>query len=145
MDIHVTRADHPGSKEQRLALAQLRRAARRVSKDDWATLFRQMRHAVSQIATHPFLKGDAEAEKRLMLMLTAIDLEEMDHAFDHLAEYVDGKVAAVMIRRGEEPPQPKAKHTGVNGRAMGQMGPSGDDFMTDSTDAPVRKRDVIRL
>lgn len=141
----TTRDEHPGSKEQRLELAKLKRAARRVTKEDWATLFRQMQQAATEIASHPFLKGDAEAEKRLKLMLTCTDLEEMDQAFDYLSEYVDGKMAAVTIRRGEEPPQPKAKRTAVNGRAMGRMGPSGDDFATGEADAPKRQREVIRL
>ena len=141
----MRRSDQPGSTEQRAELARLKRAARKHTREDWATLFRQMQDAITQIAQHKFLNNDQEAQARIKQMLLSADLEEMDRAFDYLEEYVEGKVAAEMIRRGEAPPAPKVKHNAVNTRAMSQMGPSGDDFCAQSTPEVKKQRSVIRL
>ena len=130
------------SEELRAQLARARRRARTRTKDDWATLFRHMADAARRLADHPFLKGDAEAELRLKRTLAATDFEEMDRRLDHLADYLEGKMAAVAIRQGRTPPPPRARRNGPDGRAMGSMGPSGDDF---GPEAAPRRREMIRL
>ncbi len=73
-------------------IREIEREMRRVSRDDWDGLFRQMGTLLTTLAQHPFLRGDAEAEARLAEMFLAGDLEEFDRRTDRLAEYVYGKL-----------------------------------------------------
>ncbi|MCL3883313.1 hypothetical protein [Marivita sp. GX14005] len=125
-------------------LARIKRAAQRIGKAEWQTLFRQLRDAATALATHPFLAGDIEAERRLVEALSADDLEEMNLRLDRLAEYVDAKLAFHAELTGEAPP-PSVQRP-VSGR-RGAGGPSGDDFaIAGDKDAPrLARRDVLRL
>jgi hypothetical protein len=125
-------------------LAELDRERQRVRPEDWTTLFRQMRVLLEQLAAHPFLRGDAEAEARLTRMMRASDLEAFDRGVDHLADYVAGKLAFNAAIRGKAV-DPSALHptssvqtraTGMAARASAQHGPSGDDFAIGDAAAP---------
>ena len=108
-----------------------------VRQEDWATLLRQMGGQLDILARHPFLRGDLEAESRLRAMLRARDLEALDKATDHLADYLTAKrdfQAALEARRKGLPPPPPSRS--IAGPTMGRAearraavaGPSGDDF-----------------
>lgn len=146
-------------------LAAIDRERQRIRPEDWQTLFRQMRTLLDQLATHPFLRGDAEAELRLKRMMRAADMDEFDRRVDHLAAYVAGKLAYNAAIRGKEVDPsvlhpgstPQARATGMAARASAQHGPSGDDFLIqpdaapdtqggeDQPDPPRPRRSVLRL
>jgi len=133
---------------------------RRVGADDWKTLFRQMRVLCEQLAATPFILGDLEAETRLDRMLLAPDLEEFDRRVDHLADYIEAKLAynaAVTAAQTGEPVEeaPHLRRTvsaapGVS-RMAAASGPSGSDFdvnsTTDTSDQGQQRsrRGVLRL
>jgi hypothetical protein len=123
-------------------LQEIERVRQMVRPEDWQTMFRQMGDVLGQLAAHPFLRGDAEAETRLTKMMRASDLEEFDRGVDHLADYVAGKLAFNAALKGK-PVDPSALHptstaqsraTGMPARASAAHGPSGDDFMVDAPD-----------
>lgn len=119
-------------------MARIERERRRVRPEDWDTLFRQMRTAVQQLASHPFLAGDTHAEMLLTRMAAAPDLAEFDRRVDALGEYVAGKLAynAALraVRDGQEPdtadliPRRFGASAPGAGRVVAQHGPSGSDF-----------------
>ena len=141
-------------------IVALERERKRIRREDWETLFRQIRTLAGELIAHPFLKGDLEAEARLDRMLLSADLEEFDRRVDDLDEYVRGKLAfnAAMaaLERGDTaaaeaaappPPPPRARPDGGLSRMVAAQGPSGSDFDLGGPaggDAP-RRRGVIRL
>lgn len=136
-------------------IREIEREMRRVSRDDWDALFRQMGTLLTTLAQHPFLRGDAEAEARLAEMYLCTDLEEFDRRTDRLAEYVYGKLDYNLALRaaaeaearaqaaqaaGEDTPEPAEtpaapapraqapRSTQGTARRLMRSGPSGDDF-----------------
>lgn len=138
-------------------LAEIERERRRIRPEDWDTLFRQIATMMQQLAAHPFIRGDLEAETRLEAMLGAPDMEAFDQATDRLAEYVEGKLAfnAALKALEEGGPMPELPRLRSAGQATGQAvraaashGPSGSDFdLGDGADAPqpLGRRGVLRL
>jgi hypothetical protein len=138
------------------AMARIERERRRVRPEDWDTLFRQMRSAIQQLMSHPFLDGDTHAEMLMTRMAAAPDLAELDRRVDLLGEYIAGKLAynAALraVRDGTEPTAadliPRrfgASAPGV-GRVVAQHGPSGSDFdLNQDGTAVLPLRSTLRL
>lgn len=119
---------------------------------EWATLFRHLSDALGKLAAHPFVMGDAEAERRLDHVLRSATLEDMDSRMDHLNAYLGGKLdfnlALRAMEAGEEAPAPaRPVHTGPpdagNTRRITSGGPSGEDFSV-QPDAEQEKTPVSR-
>jgi hypothetical protein len=113
-------------------------------KQDWATLLRQLGGQLDLLARSPFVWGDAEAEKRLRVMLRASDMAVLDKAMDDLADYLTGKrdfhVALEARRKGLPVPAPSRPLGGTRlglaqTRHIAAVGPSGDDFVLGTSTA----------
>lgn len=138
------------------AIERIERERRRVRPEDWDTLFRQMRSAMLELASHPFLAGDVHAEMLLSRMAAAADLPELDRQVDALGEYIAGKLAynaALRAVRDGKEPDPAAlmpRRFGATapgaGRVVAQHGPSGSDFdLSGESAAALPRRGILRL
>jgi hypothetical protein len=135
-------------------LERIARERARVRPEDWSTLFRQMQAVLTQLATHPFLRGDIEAELLVERILRSETLADVDARTDDLADYVLRKaeyvaeLRAIAEGRPVEAPRhvaPRSSSSEVT-RAAAASGPSGDDFMAGGEDADARpRRSVLRL
>jgi len=139
---------------------RIERERRRVGFADWSTLFRQIRTLCEQLAKTPFILGDLEAEMRLDQVLLAPDLEEFDRRVDHLAEYIEAKLAFNAAVKAEETgaptedaPRLRSRVPAAPGlsRMAAAAGPSGSDFDLDDPSNTAengpspRRRGVLRL
>lgn len=138
------------------ALQRIDRDRRRVRPEDWDTLFRQMKSAMVQLGTHPFIAGDIHAEILLARMAASADLEELDRRTDVLGEYIAGKLAynaALRALRDGQEPDPASlipRRFGATapgaGRVVAQHGLSGSDFDLSGDGAvPQPRRGILRL
>lgn len=138
------------------SLARIERERRRVRPEEWETLFRQMRSAMLELASHPFLAGDVHAEMLLSRMASAADLPDLDRRVDALGEYLAGKLAynAALraVRDGKEPdpgvlmPRRFGASAPGAGRVVAQHGPSGSDFdLSGESAAALPRRGILRL
>lgn len=138
------------------ALQRIERERRRVRPEDWETLFRQMKTAIVQLGTHPFVAGDIHAEMLLARMAASADLEELDRRTDALGEYIAGKLAynaaLKAVRQGQDPdpasliPRRFGATAPGAGRVVAQHGPSGSDFDLSGDGAAIQpRRGILRL
>ena len=136
-------------------LARIERERARVRPEDWATLFRQMQTILLQLAKHPFVTGDMQAELLIERILRSDDLEQVDARTDEFAEYALRKLQylaelkAAMEGKPVEAPRhvaPRNSSSDVT-RAAAAAGPSGDDFAAGTEDASAsrQRRSVLRL
>lgn len=137
-------------------MARIERERRRVRPEDWETLFRQLRSAMLELASHPFLAGDVHAEMLLSRLASATDLPDLDRRVDALGEYIAGKLAynAALraVRDGKEPdaaalmPRRFGATAPGAGRIVAQHGPSGSDFdLSGESAAALPRRGILRL
>lgn len=137
-------------------IAAIERERKQIRREDWNTLFRQIRTVASELIAHPFVKGDLEAEMRIARMLAAGDLEDFALRVAHLEEYVLGKLAfnraVAALENGEAAPDrpapmPVAPVASENLRRVTAHGPSGSDFALTPGDAPSSspRRGILRL
>lgn len=139
-------------------LERIARERARVRAEDWQTLFRQLRTILIQLATHPFVVGDMQAELLIERLIESDDLEEFDVRVDDFASYAVAKLeynaalrAAANGEHVEDVPTfvaPQNSTTEVT-RAAAVNGPSGSDFVfdeeSDADSEPVARRSVLRL
>lgn len=136
-------------------LARIERERARVRPEDWATLFRQMQTLLLQLATHPFVKGDMEAELLVERILRSEDLDQVDQRTDEFADYALRKLSYIaMLKAAQDgapvdaPQHVKPRNTTTEvTRAAAAAGPSGDDFPLGSTETgdPRPRRSLLRL
>jgi hypothetical protein len=136
-------------------LARIARERARVRPEDWATLFRQIGTVLRQLATHPFVIGDMEAELLIDRVLRSETMAAVDERTDDLIDYVLRKadyVAALRAARDGQPfdlPRhvaPRNTSSEVS-RAEAAAGPSGDDFLPGKagSDQDRPRRSLLRL
>lgn len=136
-------------------LARIERERAKVRPEDWATLYRQMQSVLLQMANHPFVQGDMEAELLLERILRSENLDEVDARTDDFAQYAMRKLDYIaMLRAAQDgktvPAQrhiaPRNTSTEVT-RAAAASGPSGDDFGVGGADAAADRprRSLLRL
>ena len=120
------------------AMQRAERERARIRPEDWSTLFRQIQDVMIQLAGHPFVKGDMEAEMLIERISGSDDLEELDQRVDQFVSYAIGKLEYNAGLRaaleGKDPAEaeavfrrPQASVTEVT-RAQASHGPSGSDF-----------------
>lgn len=141
-------------------IARIERERRKVSREDWETLFRQISTLCRQLSESSFIRGDLEAENRLHAMMRAADLEDFDRRVDHLAEYVEAKLTHLAMLKAnetgatpEEVPRLASRGLAAPGltRMQSAAGPSGSDFILDRDDDDAAgkrtppRRGVLRL
>ena len=137
-------------------MGRLERERRRVTPEDWATLFRQMQSVLRGIADHPFIAGDLHAEHLIGQLAGASDLAELDRRVDILGEYIAGKIAYNVALKaahdGIEPdptellPRKFGASAPGTAKVMGIGGPSGSDFdVSGDNQTGVPYRGFIRL
>jgi hypothetical protein len=141
-------------------LERIARERAKVRPEDWATLFRQLQAVLLQLSTHPFVKGDMQAELLVERILRSETLEQVDERTDDLAEYAMKKVeyiaALKAIAEGrpvEGRPGDGTRHIALRNtssevtRAAAAGGPSGDDFVVGGQDAAENRprRSLLRL
>lgn len=135
-------------------LERIARERARVRPEDWATLFRQMQAILLQLATHPFVQGDIEAELLIERILRSEDLEQVDARTDDFADYAMRKLSYIAALRAAREGKTVDAHQHVAPRntssevtrAEAAAGPSGDDFMAGGEDAKDRpRRSLLRL
>lgn len=142
-------------REIEAGLDRIARERARVRPEDWATLFRQMQTILMQLATHPFVQGDMQAELLVERILRSEDLEQVDARTDEFAEYAMRKlnyIAALKAARdgkaivAEQHVAPRNTSSDVT-RAEAAAGPSGDDFVGRGEDAETSppRRSLLRL
>ena len=136
-------------------LERIARERAKVRPEDWATLFRQLQAVLLQLAKHPFVMGDMQAELLVERILRSETLEEVDERVDDLAEYAMRKMEYVTALKAmaEGRPVEAPRHVALRNtssevtRAAAAGGPSGDDFMVGGADAAESRprRSLLRL
>ncbi len=87
-------------------LDRIARERAKVRPEDWATLFRQMQTILRQLVTHPFVKGDMEAELLVERILRSENLDEVDARTDIFAEYAMRKLDYIGMLRAAQDGKP---------------------------------------
>jgi hypothetical protein len=138
-----------------VGLERIARERARVRPEDWATLFRQLKAVLLQLALHPFVKGDMQAELLVERILRSETLEEVDERVDDFADYAMRKqnYIAALKAVAEGRPVEGQRHVALRNtssevtRAASASGPSGDDFaIGDQGGAADRsRRSLLRL
>ena len=136
-------------------LERIARERAKVRPEDWATLFRQLQTVLLELAKHPFVQGDIQAELLVERILRSSNLEEVDERTDDFADYAMRKLQYIAELKAamEGRPVEAPKHVALRNtssevtRAAAAGGPSGDDFLIGgeqgAADRP--RRSLLRL
>lgn len=139
-------------------LHTIERERRRIRSEDWKTLFRQLSTTLTELAQHPFVIGDTQAEMLISRLIKSNDLEELDKCVDDFADYAVNKLRynaqLKAVREGKDPldvpliTAPPSSQSHVT-RVQATQGPSGADFAlvgeTEQEADLADRRSVFRL